>query len=375
MQQPSVILVSQDVSNNSYGRAHLLAQMLSRSHEVEIIGPASRGVVWEPLADDPSVPCTILSSIECFRHILDSTAEVVYAVKPRVTSFGVPLLTRIANHKPLLLDIDDWEWGYAHFYNGTWRRKLRSVTRITDENNMAYTWLLEKLAATAEQRSVASRFLQELFGGELIPHARDTARFDPSRFDGPQCKAELGLSGRKVVLFLGTPMKHKGLAQLAEAIDRLERRDVTLLVVGATQLQASRLPDKEFIRTIERQPFADMPKFQAAADLVVLFQSDIPAARGQVPAKVFDAMAMAKPIIASDVSDLPAILEDCGEIVRHGDVESLSKKMAGLLDDPSRAAELGRRARQRCIERYSYDAVAPRLHAMVEDLVRGRRCS
>ncbi len=372
MGQASIILVSQDVSNNSYARAHVLAQMLSRYYDVEIVGPASRGVVWEPLADDASVKCTILSSIDCFRYILNSRAQAVYAVKPRVTSFGVPLLARLASHKPLVLDVDDWEWGFALFYYGTLRRKLKSAARLTDANNIAYTWALERLASTADGVSVASLFLQGLFGGTLIPHARDTARFDPSKFDSEQIKSDLGLAGRKVVLFLGTPMKHKGIAQLTEAIEGLKRDDVTLLVVGATELQASRLPDKQFVRTVGPQPFSAVPRFQAAADLVVLFQADIPAARGQVPAKLFDAMAMAKPIVASGVSDLPEILRDCGEIVRPGDVRSLAATMAGLLDDPTRAADLGRRARRRCIEKYSYDAVAPGLRDMVDGLIRHR---
>ena len=180
------------------------------------------------------------------------------------------------SHKPLVLDVDDWEWGFALFYYGTLRRKLKSAARLTDANNIAYTWALERLASTADGVSVASLFLQGLFGGTLIPHARDTARFDPSKFDSEQIKSDLGLAGRKVVLFLGTPMKHKGIAQLTEAIEGLKRDDVTLLVVGATELQASRLPDKQFVRTVGPQPFSAVPRFQAAADLVVLFQAEVP---------------------------------------------------------------------------------------------------
>ena len=127
------------------------------------------------------------------------------------------------------------------------------------------------------------------------------------------------------------------------------------------------------MKVLGPQPFKDTPKFVAAADLVVLFQSASPAAQGQLPAKVFDAMSMAKPIIASSVSDLPVILEGCGEIVEPGDVDSLARAIAVLLDDPGRASELGRRARQKCLAEYSYDALGPKLRDIIEGVVRSTR--
>jgi glycosyltransferase involved in cell wall biosynthesis len=39
---------------------------------------------------------------------------------------------------------------------------------------------------------------------------------------------------------------------------------------------------------------------------------------GQIPAKLFDAMAMAKPIVATDVNDFAGILDGCGLVVKPG---------------------------------------------------------
>ena len=372
MRRASILLVCFDLSNNSLGRAYIIAEVLGRYYDVEILGPASRGVIWEPLAQNSSVTCTIRSPYDCFRSVLTTGAEAIYAIEPRGTSFGISLLARCFHRRPLLLDIDDWEWGFCLDYYSRLGR-LRSAARVWDPNNIAYIWTLDKLARSADRITVSNLFLQRKFGGELIPHFRDTAQFDPAKYDQELVKSELGLSGRKVVLFLGTPMKHKGISLLADAVGRLNRTDVTLLVVGATKEHAGWLPRGDFVRVLGPQPFSHIPRFLAAADLVVLFQSGSPAARGQVPAKVFDAMSMAKPIIASNVSDLPVILDGCGEIVGQGDVGSLARAMDALLDDPGRAAEMGRRARRRCIAEYSYDAVGPKLRDIVANAVQSAR--
>ena len=374
MRRASILVVSFDLSNNSVGRAYIMAEVLGRYYDVEILGPASRGVVWEPLAQDSSVKYTIRSPYECFRSLLTTRADAIYAIKPLGTSYGVSLLARSFRHRPLLLDIDDWELGFFLDYQSR-RGMLRSARRIRNPNNITSTWLLDKLSRSADHITVSNRFLQRRFGGDLIPHFRDTSQFDPAKFDQELIKTELGLGHRKVVLFLGTPRRHKGISQLADAIGRLSRTDVTLLIVGAAEAQVDRLPKNGFVSVLGQQPFKDIPKFLAAADLVVLFQSGSLSSQGQVPAKVFDAMSMAKPIIASNVSDLPVILDGCGELVEPGDVGSLTHTMGALLDDPVRATDLGRRARERCVAEYSYDAVGPRLRDIVASALQsaGRR--
>ena len=86
-----------------------------------------------------------------------------------------------------------------------------------------------------------------------------------------------------------------------------------------------------------------------------------------MPAKVFDAMAMGKPIVASAVADLPYVLRDCGKIVEPGAVDEISTAIQGLLADPTGAANLGRRARQRCVEEFSWDALEPILTGVFKE--------
>ena len=87
-----------------------------------------------------------------------------------------------------------------------------------------------------------------------------------------------------------------------------------------------------------------------------------------MPAKLFDAMALGRPIVSTAVSMIPEILEGCGVLVPPDNPTALRAALGRLLDDPAGAAELGRRARRRCAERYSFTAARAVLFPLIDDL-------
>jgi glycosyltransferase involved in cell wall biosynthesis len=125
------------------------------------------------------------------------------------------------------------------------------------------------------------------------------------------------------------------------------------------------------VRVVGEIPFDEVPRYLVAADAVAVPQRATSDTVGQVPAKVFDAMALARPIVATAVSMLPEILDGCGVLVPAGDPVALAASLGRLLDDPAGAAELGRRARERCRARYSYAAARAALFPVVERAVAG----
>src|SRR5262249_59906220 len=99
------------------------------------------------------------------------------------------------------------------------------------------------------------------------------------------------------------------------------------------------------VRMIGEIPFDDVPRYLIAADVVAVPQRDTSDTIGQVPAKLFDAMALGRPIVSTSVSMIPEILEGCGLVVAPGDVSALAGAIRRLLGDASEAPALGRRAR------------------------------
>ena len=164
-------------------------------------------------------------------------------------------------------------------------------------------------------------------------------------------------------MFPGTPRPHKGMEPLAQAVSRLPgvRLAVTCRAEDLTAPEWGRFA----LDRIPLVPYPALPRLLAAADVVAIPQLSSEPARYQMPMKVFEAMAMGKPIVASSVSDLPVILEGCGRLVPPGDVDELAAAICELINDPEAARTLGERARARCMEHYSLQRIGKGLLAVL----------
>jgi glycosyltransferase involved in cell wall biosynthesis len=368
-----ISVLAADLSDNATGRADLLARLLSSRYEVEVVGPRFGAEVWMPAREGVIAQ----RSVEAGRYpgfarripaLLDLVdGDILIASKPRPTSFGLGLLARTRRKRPLVLDIDDWEVGFFS-RSGAWGRAGRALN-LANPNGLPWTWLVEKLVARADAVTVASRFLERRFGGTLLPHVRDTEAWDPARYDRGAARARLDVGERKVVMFLGTPRGHKGVDDLVEAVGSLGP-DVVLALVGVDPARsgAPRWSAPSHVRVIGEIPFDDVPCYLVAADVVAVPQRDTTDTVGQVPAKLFDAMALGRPIVSTSVSMIPEILEGCGVVVEPGDVSALAGAIKRLLDNADEAATLGRRARERCEARYSFRVARAILFPLLDQL-------
>jgi glycosyltransferase involved in cell wall biosynthesis len=378
MSRLRICLLCADVSRNAFGRAYVLARVLARNYEVQVAGARFGASVWPPMAGlleaygiqviavpARGYPWFPAAARQLWRAI---QADLIYALKPYPTSFGLGLLYRWTRGVPLVLDIDDWEIGV--FQAVSREQRLRTILAgIASPNNYLWLRLLYTQTSRADMITVPSTWLQRRFGGRLIPHGRDTASMNPARVSGDPVRETWGLSGR-IVMFLGTPRPHKGVEDLISAIHRLSRPDVLGVIVGVDKHSPYtahlRAMAGEEIRLLPMQPFDQIPAFLAAADVVMIPQRRTPFTEAQVPAKLFDAMAMARPIVSTAVSDIPQILEGCGMVVPPGDADALAEAIACLLDDPVGARRLGLVAREKCVREFSWDKMQSTLQQVID---------
>ena len=382
-----IVMLPLDFSDNCIGRTVLFADMLLRFYEVYIIGLSSTGSVWEPIRDKISTfnysiyksrsRILVLNLFKNIRKLLTKIANIrpdaIYAFKPLPSSYGVGLLYKLKGSKiPIILDIDDWELGLA--LSAGWKAFP----------SLLISALMENSIRMADALTVSSHFLRDRFGGYYIPHAVDTDFFDPSKYNREKIREQLGALEEAVISFIGTPRRHKGVDMIIFALSRLlkeEQEDYKKFkflftgdprdpyVKSLVNLSYGLL-GKHRTLFLGLRPKTEEPHLLAASDIIVIPQKPTYASLGQVPAKVFTAMSMAKPIIASNISDLSIILEGCGILVPPGDVDALCGSLSFLIDQPDLARKLGQRARMKCLKEYSYRVVGSKLRNIVENLIR-----
>jgi glycosyltransferase involved in cell wall biosynthesis len=162
------------------------------------------------------------------------------------------------------------------------------------------------------------------------------------------------------------------LEDVLAALELLDQPDLRLVIVGGSPYDDydQQLMQQWSSRIIQlpRQPAQMMPEIVAAADVIVVPQRDTAATRAQFPLKLTDGMAMAKPILASRVGDIPTILGNTGYLVDPDSPEQIATTIQSIFADPVSAAYKGALARQRCAEQYSIEAMADRLADVIAGL-------
>jgi len=366
-----ITVIGHNLSSNAVMRAHRLAEAARTFAEVSLIGPVERRGLWPAL---PSEPWIRTVREKRFPEFCDSfiqlteiaDGDVLIAVKPHLGSFGVALVAAERREVPIILDLDELD--VAHAPRSDWAANP-SLVDLSRPASAIYVSLLTKATSAASAITVSSTAVQRRFGGTLIPHGCLTDLFDPAGIDREGARRTFGFAG-PTVLFPGTPRARKGLEPLARAVARVPgvRLAVTCRNKDLAEPEWERFP----LDRIPFVPYSAVPTLFAAADVVAIPQLDSEPARYQMPMKVFDAMAMGKPIVATSASDLPLVLEGCGRLVPPGDVDSLAGAIADMLNNPAEARALGERARARCLEHYSMQRVGEGLLEVVNQVLRGK---
>lgn len=187
-------------------------------------------------------------------------------------------------------------------------------------------------------------------------------------------RQRLGLSGRFVVLYLGAHGISQGLdLVLRSAVDAHE--DVMFLFVGegaqkeALQRQATDagLDNTVFLDAVSKTVARE---YYALADACLVPLRDLEVFDTFIPSKLFEIMAMARPIVGRLGGEVATILQEsgAGTVVVGDDVASLREAIDGLRTNPEQAAAMGARGRQFVATRYSRADLATRYLELFEEV-------
>ena len=210
----------------------------------------------------------------------------------------------------------------------------------------------------------------------LVHNGVDTAAYDQiDAATGERVRRELGISGhRHVVGTIGQPVPRKRLEDFVQAAALVLERfpDVVFVVVGQPisaggvryEQKVKKLLDDmgswdHFVFTGLRP---DIPALLAAFDLFVLASEGEPF--GLV---IIEAMAAAKPVVATRVGGIPEILEDgmAGVLVPPRRPRALAEAIITLLEDEVKAQAMGREGRRVVGERFSVWAQVRSIEAVL----------
>jgi glycosyltransferase involved in cell wall biosynthesis len=362
------------------GPVTVLARHVQKHMPVEVVGPdLGHGVcgMYRDSFPYTVVPCPRIYRFPDYFHevrkLADAvTGNVIIPVKAIGDTIPVALGIKRRRGCRVVPYLDEWDGALMAQLTPAQRCKRWWSHWHHPVDDVYFPWV-EKLIPHCDSVISTSTFLQRRFGGQLIPMGVNTDFFKPIS-DGAAnaLRRELKVDGLKLVVFGGVVRPHKGIELILAAIHQVGDPALRFLVVGPINEHVQALcAHPEYgsrIITVGAQPSSRMPEFLSLADIIALPLQDTLLAQSQVPCKIFEAMAMGRPIIGTAVSDIPVILQGCGWVVPPGDVSALAAAMREVLGDPVRAVAAGQLARKRCLDRYSQQVSERLLVKLLESL-------
>lgn len=244
---------------------------------------------------------------------------------------------------------------------GTWRGLLLA---LFDRFLMVSEYSARELAAPPRRTRV-------IFGGV------DCVRYHYDR-----------QASRRGVLFVGRVTPHKGIDRLIRALP-----EGAELAIAGTAGHDPDPPERDYpdllrrlargrsVRFLGAVPDGRLPALYRHASVLALPSVEhtcygrhigVVELLGLV---VLEAMASGTPVVCSRVGGLPEIVEDgtTGLLVEPGDVDALRDALDRVLRDRALAERLGRSARERALERFSWDACADRCLAAYDEILGARQ--
>ncbi|MEU4036279.1 glycosyltransferase family 4 protein [Streptomyces collinus] len=191
---------------------------------------------------------------------------------------------------------------------------------------------------------------------------------DPDRLR-PKIRAELGATGRPLLMAVGSLDRQRGYDVLLDAARAWRDLDPVPLVVVAGEgplrpVLQRRIEDEELpVRLVGLRE--DVPELLTAADLALLtsrWESRSVLAQEALHARV--------PLVATRVGGIPDLVGDAAELVPRDDAEALSEAVVRLLADPERRELLRERGVRQAATWPTEDETVAQVLSVYDELTR-----
>lgn len=191
--------------------------------------------------------------------------------------------------------------------------------------------------------------------------------------------------GASIVLYHGGLTAGRGIELLTEALQADGLQDVHLVLMGYGEKreelreQARSAPSWSRLHVLDPVPPTSLLAWIASADIGAMPNpgrtlNDVHSS----PNKLFECLAAATPVVASDFPVMRRIIIDnpggpLGAVCKPADVESLAAAIRGLLSlEPAETTALRGRCRRAAVERWNWDHEARTLLAVYEEILPNR---
>jgi glycosyltransferase involved in cell wall biosynthesis len=190
-------------------------------------------------------------------------------------------------------------------------------------------------------------------------------------------RKKMRLEGKFVVLYIGAHGISQGLRTILQAAERVRSKsEIVFMLVGEGAEKEGLMAfakERSLTNVIFQEPVgkSEVRDFYALADVGLVPLRDIAGFDAFIPSKMFEFMAMARPVLGSVRGEAAEILQRSGGaiVVKPEDDEAIAAGLINLLEDPAKRETMGEAGRKFVCEEYSRTLLASRYRQVLEEAV------
>jgi len=268
------------------------------------------------------------------------------------------LLTGKLWHKPVILDFDDLIAQYTAALLNIRKSSFKAKLLILVQ---------DYIAKNSDQIVAPTHFIKDytlalgvpterIF---IIPNGADTKSFTPNKPDTLKLRSKLSLKNEKLCAYCGRLDGWAGINIISKLCDiaQTRRLNVKFLLIGSGE---GKTAQRRNVIVLGEKPYEEVPSILAASDVILIPFPNNEVSHAASPLKLFEGMAMQKPIIASKVSGIEEVVSDGknGFLADPDNLEEWAQKLETILSFETLAANMGQSAKRTVEEKYDWAFLA-----------------
>jgi len=188
---------------------------------------------------------------------------------------------------------------------------------------------------------------------KVIKNGVDLEFFTPLK-ESNSLKIELGIEKKDVISYIGTHGLSHALIKIIETANNLKaNKELVFLFVGdgaekeSIKKRVIELDLKNVI-FIDSVPKTELPAYYSISDILLVPLKQIPLFKTVLPSKIFEIMAVAKPLITSVDGECKKLIEEAksGLFAKPEDIADLEQKILYLHQNPDIRKQMGKNGRK-----------------------------
>ncbi|MDD5590359.1 MAG: glycosyltransferase family 4 protein [Dehalococcoidales bacterium] len=341
------------------------------------MGPNSN-VLLKSLPYVPGSSLILRTTNKLRQLVKNHDIDIIHVFNPTLTC-GLPgwFVARLCR-KPLVLEFSDL---VMHFGIDTGQMNLDSpITRLGlfVQNTMPLRADMVIATNLTGKMLISKGMSPEKIS--IIPCGASASIFHPD-IEARTVRKKYGLEDSVVILYQGLVCKAYGINILLEAMSKVSATNekAKLMIVGfhrdrertefeqdseimAFKNRVAQLGIEDKVIFSGPQSPDAIPNFIAASDICVNPMPYTLTCRAGSPIKIFEYMAMAKPIVATQLDSIDGVIihEETGLLAKP-EADDIAQKISLLIENPNIRDNIGRNAREKFIAEYEWEKLGDKL--------------